>query len=104
VLKITCYLQRDAILFLEALIIIIIIAMRLEEYKKILPLAQKIVAMNIDISELSALDTAVNELAHFHRLPLSVAAFRLFSDLRDYNKKVHLKEELSALYLKKFRN
>jgi hypothetical protein len=44
--------------------------MRLEEYEEILQLAQKIVAINIDISKLLALDTAVNQIARFHHLTL----------------------------------
>jgi hypothetical protein len=35
-------------------------------------------------------------------MPLSVAAFRVFNDIRDYNKIGGLKKELSALYLHKF--
>jgi hypothetical protein len=54
--------------------------------------------MNIDISELLALDTAAK--AHVHRLPLYVAAFRLFRDIRDHNKIGGLKKELSELYLR----
>jgi hypothetical protein len=74
----------------------------IKECNNVLPLAQKIVVMNIDISELIALDTAVNEIARVHNLPLSVAAFRLFRDIRDYNKIGGLKKELSGLYLRKF--
>ena len=68
----------------------------------ILPLAQKIFAMNIDISELIALDTAVNQIAKEYNIPLSVAAFWLFSEIRDYNKIGGIKKELSTLYLQKF--
>jgi hypothetical protein len=53
--------------------------------------------MNIDISELIALDTAVNQTSKQNKIPLSVAAFRLFSDIRDYNKIDGLKKELSRL-------
>jgi hypothetical protein len=35
-------------------------------------------------------------------LPLSVAAFRLFRDIRNYNKIGSLKKELSALCLQKY--
>jgi hypothetical protein len=58
--------------------------------------------MNIDISELLALDTPVNEIARLYHLPLYVAAFRLFRDIRDYNKIGGLKKELSELYVRKF--
>jgi hypothetical protein len=43
-------------------------------------------AMDIDISQLLALDTEVNEVAKQSNLPFSVAAFSLFSDIRMYNK------------------
>jgi hypothetical protein len=42
--------------------------------------------MNIDISELLALDTAVNQTAKRYNLPPSIAALRLLNDIRDYNK------------------
>jgi hypothetical protein len=60
-----------------------ILSKQLQEYKEILPLAQKILAMNIDISELLALDTAVNQTAKQYNIPLSTAAFRVFRDIRD---------------------
>jgi hypothetical protein len=41
------------------------------------------VDLNIGISELLALDTAVNEIAKECNLPLSVAEFRVFIDIRD---------------------
>jgi hypothetical protein len=53
--------------------------------------------MNIDISELLALDTAVNEIDKQYNLPPSVAALRLFNDIRDYNKICGLKKELCRL-------
>ena len=40
-----------------------ILAKLLEEYKETVPLAKKIRAMNIDISELLVFDTAVNEIS-----------------------------------------
>jgi hypothetical protein len=42
--------------------------------------------MNIDISELLVFDSAVNELAKRYNLSPSVAALRLFNDIKDYNK------------------
>jgi hypothetical protein len=63
-----------------------ILTKQLQKYKEIIPLAERIVALNIDISELLALDTAVNQLAKEYDLPPYVAAFRLFADIRDYNK------------------
>ena len=76
-----------------------------EQVKKcnnVLPLAQKIVALNIDIKQLLVFDNTVNQLAKQYNLPSSVAAFRLFRDIRDYNKIGGLKKELSGLYLQKY--
>jgi hypothetical protein len=42
---------------------------QLKEYNKVLPLAQKIMAMNIDTSELLALDAEVNQIAREHNIP-----------------------------------
>jgi hypothetical protein len=53
--------------------------------------------MNINISELLAFDTAVNQIAREYNLPPSVAAFRLIGDIRDYNKMGGVKKELSML-------
>jgi hypothetical protein len=71
-----------------------------EQVKKcnnVLPLAQKIVALNIDIKELLVFDTAVNHLAKQYNLPPSVAALRLFNDIQAYNKIGGLKREVSRL-------
>jgi hypothetical protein len=71
-----------------------------EQVKKcnnILPLAQKIRAMNVDIQQLLVFDATVNQLAKQYNLPPSVAAFRLFNYIRDYNKIGGLKKELSRL-------
>lgn len=42
---------------------------------------QKIVAMNIDIGDLLALDEVVNETAKEYNLPVSVIVFHLFRDI-----------------------
>jgi hypothetical protein len=60
------------------------------------------VALNIDIKQLLVFDNTVNQLAKQYNLPSSVAAFRLFRDIRDYNKIGGLKKELSGLYLQKY--
>jgi hypothetical protein len=70
---------------------------QVKECNNVLPLAQKIRAMNIDISELLVFDTAVNQLARQYDLPPSVAAFRLIRDIKDYNKMGGVKKELSRL-------
>jgi hypothetical protein len=71
-----------------------------EQVKKcnnILPLAQKIVALNIDIKQLLVFDNIVNQLAKQYSLPPYVAALRLFNDINDYNKIGGLKNEVSRL-------
>jgi|SRR5215212_1649552 len=67
------------------------------EYKELIPLAQKIVAMNIDINELLVFDNAVQEISKQYSLPSSVAAFRLFDEIKDYNKIGGIKREISRL-------
>ncbi len=71
-----------------------------EQVKKcnnVLPLAQKIVALNIDIKQLLVFDDIVNQLAKQYNLPPYVAALRLFNDINDYNKIGGLKNEVSRL-------
>ncbi|MFL6418076.1 MAG: hypothetical protein ACJ71P_01485, partial [Nitrososphaeraceae archaeon] len=63
----------------------------------VLPLAQKIRAMNIDIKELMVFDTAVNQVAKKYNLPTSVAASRLLNEIRDYDKIGGMKREISRL-------
>jgi hypothetical protein len=75
---------------------------QVKECNKILPLAQKIRAMNINISELLAFDTAVNQIARQYNLPISVAALRLFNNIRDYNKIGGLKKERDKLLTQVF--
>jgi hypothetical protein len=53
--------------------------------------------MNIDISELLAFDTTVNQIARQYNLPSPVAVFRLIRDIKDYNKMGGVKKELSIL-------
>jgi hypothetical protein len=71
-----------------------------EQVKKcnnVLPLAQKIRTMNIDIKELLVFDATVNQLAKQYNLPRSVAALHLFNDIQAYNKIGGLKREVSRL-------
>ncbi len=71
-----------------------------EQVKKcnnVLPLAQKIVALNIDIQQLLVFDNTVNQLAKQYNLPPYVAALRLFNDITYYNKMGGLKKEVSRL-------
>jgi DNA repair ATPase RecN len=74
-----------------------ILSRMLEEYKEIVPLAKKIVAMNIGIKELLVFDNAVNQIAKKYNLPTSVAASRLLNEIRDYDKIAGMKSEISRL-------
>jgi hypothetical protein len=74
-----------------------ILSRLLEEYKEIVPLAKKIVAMNIGIKELLVFDTAVNQIAKQYNLPPSVAAIRLLNEIRDYDRIGGMKTEISRL-------
>jgi hypothetical protein len=75
-----------------------ILSGQVKECNNVLPLAQKIVAMNIDIKELLIFDTAVNKIAEQYNLPPSVAASRLLNEIRDYDKIGGMKSEISRLY------
>ena len=66
----------------------------IDRHKQILPLAEKIVAMKINMAELLALDDAVNETAEQYNLPIYTAAFRVINDIKDYNKLGGLKKQL----------
>src|SRR5919202_4134795 len=74
-----------------------ILSEQVKKCNNVLPLAQKIRAMNIDIQQLLVFDATVKQLAKQYNLPPSVAAFRLFNDIKDYNKIGGLKKELSRL-------
>jgi hypothetical protein len=74
-----------------------ILSRQVKECNNVLPLAQKIRAMNIDIKELLVFDTAVNQIAKQYGVPPYVAALRLFNDINDYNKIGGLKKEVSRL-------
>jgi hypothetical protein len=74
-----------------------ILSRMLEEYKEIIPLAKKIVAMNIGINELLVFDNAVNQIAKQYNLPPSVAASRLLNEIRSYDKIGGMKREISRL-------
>jgi DNA repair ATPase RecN len=50
-----------------------VLSEHVKECNNVLPLAQKIKAMNIDIKELLVFDTAVNQIANQYNLPPSVA-------------------------------
>jgi hypothetical protein len=75
----------------------ILLSKQLQEGMKVLPLAQKIVALNIDIKQILVFDTTVNQLAKQYNLPPNIAALRLFNEIRDYDKIGGLKKEVSRL-------
>jgi hypothetical protein len=74
-----------------------ILSEQVKECNNVLPLAQKIRAMNIDIKELLVFDNAVNQIAKQYNLPPSVAASRLLNEIRDYDKIGGMKREISRL-------
>jgi DNA repair ATPase RecN len=74
-----------------------VLSEQVKQCNNVLPLAQKIRAMNIDIKELLVFDATVNQIAKQYNLPPSVAALRLFNDIKDYNKIGGLKKEVSRL-------
>ena len=74
-----------------------ILANRIDRYKQILPLAEKIVAMRINTAGLLALEAAVNDTAEIYNISVYAAAFRVMNDIKDYNKLGGLKKKLAAL-------
>ena len=58
---------------------------------------EKIVAMKIGIIELLALHDAVNDTAEIYNLPIPVASFQVFDDIRDYKKMGGFKKQLERL-------
>ncbi len=74
-----------------------VLSEQVKECNNALPLAQKIVALNIDIQQLLVFDNIVNQLAKQYNLPPYVAALSLFNEIRDYDKIGGLKKELSRL-------
>ena len=75
----------------------IFLSKQLQEGMKALPLAQKIVALNIDIKQILVFDTTVNQLAKQYNLPPNIAALRLFNEIKNYDKIGGLKKEVSRL-------
>jgi vacuolar-type H+-ATPase subunit I/STV1 len=74
-----------------------ILSTQVKECNNVLPLAQKIRAMNIGINELLVFDNAVNQIAKQYNLPPSVAALRLLNEIRDYDKIGGMKRQISRL-------
>jgi hypothetical protein len=75
---------------------------RISQYKDVVPLTEDIAAWGIGIDELLALKIEMNQAAKHYNLPPLAATLRLIDDIKKYNKINGLKEELSALYLRKF--
>jgi hypothetical protein len=79
-----------------------ILSGQVKECNNVLPLAQKIKAMNIDIKELLVFDATVNQIARQYNVPASVAALCVFNEIRDYNKIGGLKKERDKLWTQVF--
>ena len=79
-----------------------ILSEQVKKCNNVLPLAQKIRAMNIDIQQLLVFDATVKQIAKQYNLPPYVAALRLSNDIQDYNKIGGLKKELSRLFQQVF--
>jgi hypothetical protein len=73
------------------------LAKRIDRYKQILPLAEKITAMKISMVELLVFDDAVSDTAEQYNLPIPAAAFQVINHIKDYNKLGGLKKQLAAL-------
>jgi hypothetical protein len=74
---------------------------RISKYKDVVPLTEDIAALGIGIDELLALKVGVYQATKHYNLPPLTATLQVIDDIR-YNKINELKEELSALYLRKF--
>ena len=70
---------------------------QVKKCNNVLPLAQNIRAMNIDIKQLLVFDSTVNQLGKQYNLPPYIAAWRFFNEINDYNKIGGLKNEVSRL-------
>src|SRR5919198_5991112 len=58
-------------------------------------------SMRVSPESFDITSIGVNKIAREHNIPPYVAAFRIFNEIRDYNKIGGLKKEVSALYLRK---
>jgi hypothetical protein len=79
-----------------------VLSKQADKYKGIIPLAQLIWDLHIGKNELISFKVAVCEAAELFGFPRSTAAVYVLNNLRDYNKKGQLKNELSSLYLQKY--
>jgi hypothetical protein len=74
-----------------------VLSEQVKKCNEVLPLAQKIRALNIDIQQLLVFESTVNQLAKQYNLPPYVAAWRLFNEIRQFDKIGGLKKEVSRL-------
>jgi hypothetical protein len=74
-----------------------ILAKRIDGYKDINPLAERITAMKISMVELLVFDDAVHDIADQYGISISSAAYRVMNDIEDYNKLGGLKKQLATL-------
>jgi hypothetical protein len=75
---------------------------RMSEYKQVLPLLLRILAMGIGIDKLSTFSIAVNETAQKYNLSISAAAYRVIEDIENYNIIGGLKNEISRLAAQRY--
>ena len=70
---------------------------RMVEYRKVLPLLQRIQCMRIGIDKLLVFSVAVNEKAETYNMLISATAYRVIDDIENYNRIGGLKKEISRL-------
>jgi uncharacterized protein (UPF0335 family) len=75
---------------------------RLDRYKEVLPMCERIVGLRIGIGELIAFDTAVCEKAEMYNLSRDSAAYRVIEDTRDYDKLGGMKKKLNDISMQIF--
>jgi hypothetical protein len=75
---------------------------RLDRYKDVLPLCERIVGLRIGIGELLAFDTAVCEKAEMLNLPRESAAYRVIEDIGFYDKLGGMRKQLNNISMQIF--
>ena len=75
---------------------------RMSEYRQVLPLLQRIRAMEIDIEKLIPFNIAVNEKAQTNNLSVSTAAYSVIEEIDNYNRIGGLNKEISRLAVQIF--
>ena len=70
---------------------------RMVEYRKVLPLLQRIQCMRIGVDKLLVFSVAVNEKAETYNMLISATVYRVIDDIENYNRIGGLKKEISRL-------